>query len=282
MSKKLSRSRGGTVLVFLVLVIFGSFMALPLVYAVVQAFKPLEEIFLFPPRFFVRRPTLDNFTDMFMLASNLWVPFSRYVFNSLFVTLIGTAGHVILASMAAYPLAKRDFPGKFLLFNTVVLALLFTPQVTGIPQYIVMARLGMINSYWALILPSLATPLGLFLIRQFMVQMIPDSMLEAAKIDGANEYQILWKIVMPCVKPAWLTLIIFAFQGIWNRTGMEFIYDEQLKVLPTVLQQMAAGGIARVGVGAAAGLLLMLPPIITFILTQSNVIATMAHSGMKN
>ncbi len=279
---KLNRSTAGDVCIFIVLALFGSFMALPLVYAIVQALKPLEEIFIFPPRFFVRRPTLENFGTLFQLTGNLWVPFSRYVFNSLFVSVVSTIGHVIFASMAAYPLAKYNFPGKNFIFNIVVMSLLFTPEVTEIPRYMVLAKTGMINSYWALLLPPLAMPLGLYLMRQFMSQ-IPDSVLEAAKIDGASIHQTLWRIVMPAVKPAWLTLIIFAFQSIWNRTGMAYIYVEQYKVLPTILRQLTqSSNIARAGVAAASTVLLMIPPIIIFVITQSNVIETMSYSGMKD
>ena len=280
--KRLSnRSRGGNFVIFTLLTILGIFMALPLIYAVIQSIKPLEELFVFPPRFYVRNPTLDNFRDLVSVSSTLWVPFERYVLNSLFVSGVSTAGHVILASMAAYTLAKHRFPGAKIIFNIIVLALMFSAPVTALPTYIVMARLGLINNYLALILPALASPLGLYLMKQFMTQ-IPDAMLEAARIDGAREFRIFFRIVMPQVKPAWLTLIIFAFQSAWNQTGGSFIYDEELKVLPTILTQISAGGIARAGVSSATAVLMMIPPIATFLLTQSSVMETMSHSGMKD
>ena len=279
--KKLNRSTGGNVVLFLVLLVGGAFMALPLVYAVVQSIKPMVELFIFPPRFTVRRPTLDNFRMLISVASNLWVPFERYLFNSVFVSLVGTVGHVLLASMAAYPLAKHKFPGSKILFNVIVLSLLFSNQVTYLPQYIVMARAGLIDSYWSIILPSFAMTLGLYLMKQFMEQ-IPDTVLEAARIDGASETRICFQIVMPQVRPAWLTLIIFAFQSIWNQTGLSFIFSEEYKLLPTILRQISAGGIARAGVSSAATMLLIIPPILTFLITQSSVIETMAHSGMKD
>ena len=279
--KKLNRSTGGNVVLFLVLLVGGAFMALPLVYAVVQSIKPMEELFIFPPRFTVRRPTLDNFRMLISVASNLWVPIERYLFNSVFVSLVGTVGHVLLASMAAYPLAKHKFPGSKILFNVIVLSLLFSNQVTYLPQYIVMARAGLIDSYWSIILPSFAMTLGLYLMKQFMEQ-IPDTVLEAARIDGASETRICFQIVMPQVRPAWLTLIIFAFQSIWNQTGLSFIFSEEYKLLPTILRQISAGGIARAGVSSAATMLLIIPPILTFLITQSSVIETMAHSGMKD
>ena len=279
-AKRVNRSTGGNVLVFLMLVILGGFMLLPVLYTVVQAFKPMEELFLFPPRFTVSNPTVKNFKLIGQLIDSLWVPFSRYTFNSVFVSTAGTAGNVIIASMAAYPLAKNDFPGKKVLFRIVTVALLFSGGVLGLAQYIIMAKLPMINTYWALILPSVATPMGLFLMKQFM-EGISTSLLEAARIDGMNEFQIYWNIVMPNVKPAWLTMIIFAFQGMWSMTGGNFIYKEELKMLPTALAQIQSGGIARAGVAAAANLLMFIPPVLMFLITQSSIMETMAHAGIK-
>lgn len=279
-TKKVNRSLWGNILVFLLLAILGAFMALPVVYTVVQAFKPMDELFIFPPRFGVENPTLQNFRLIGQLSDNLWVPFSRYVFNSVFVSVVGTAGNVLIASMAAYPLAKIDFPGRKILFKLVTVALLFSGGVLGLAQYIIMAKLHMINTYWALILPSVASTMGLFLMKQFM-EGISDSMLEAARIDGMNEFQIFWKIVMPNVKPAWLTMIIFAFQGMWGMTGGNFIYKESLKMFPTALAQIQAGGIARAGVAAAASLIMFIPVVIMFLITQSSIMETMAHAGIK-
>lgn len=279
-SKRVNRSTGGNIAVFLLLVVLGGFMLLPVLYTVVQAFKPMEELFLFPPRFTVSNPTVKNFKLIGQLIDNLWVPFSRYTFNSVFVSAAGTAGNVIIASMAAYPLAKNDFPGKKVLFKIVTVALLFSGGVLGLAQYIIMAKLHMINTYWALILPSVATPMGLFLMKQFM-EGISTSLLEAARIDGMNEFQIYWNIVMPNVKPAWLTMIIFAFQGMWSMTGGNFIYKEELKMLPTALAQIQSGGIARAGVAAAANLLMFIPPVLMFLITQSSIMETMAHAGIK-
>ena len=178
-------------------------MALPLVYSIMNAFKPLDELFLFPPRLFVRRPTLKNFSDLFYLMSNSFVPFSRYLFNSVFISFLSTLGHVIIASMAAYPLAKHRFPGSKFLFNLVIFSLMFSGYVTNIPRFIIMAKLGLLDTYFALILPYIGATLGLFLMKQFMEQ-IPDSYIESARIDGANEFRIWWHVVMPNVKPCLL------------------------------------------------------------------------------
>jgi len=278
--KKPNRSVGGNIVIFAILIILGVFTALPLIYTIVNAFKPFDEIFIFPPRLYVRRPTLDNFVLLFQLATNMWVPFSRYVFNSLFICVVGTIGHILIASLAAYPLAKHQFAAKRIINEIIVLALLFTPQVTYIPLYIIMSNLKLIDTYGALIFPAWQMTLGLFLMRQFMTQ-IPDALLEAAKIDGAHELGIWWRIVMPNVKPAWLTLMILSFQQLWNQTGGSFIFSESLKPLPTLMSQIAAAGIARAGVGAAVALVLMIPPIILFIISQSSVMETMVNAGIK-
>jgi putative chitobiose transport system permease protein len=278
--KKITRSIWGNMTAFSLLCLGGLFMVLPLVYTVVNAFKPLNELFLFPPRFFAQHPTLDNFTMMFSLASNLWVPFLRYLFNSVFVASFGTVTYIIIASLAAYPLAKFKFPGSVVFFQLVVWAILFRTEVTAVPTYVILSGTGMINTYFALIIPALSSTFGVFLMRQFMTT-IPFQIIEAARIDGAGEYHIFWNIVMPSVKPGWITLIIFAFQGFWNATGINYIYDETLKGLPAVLSQIATAGIARAGAGSAVALFLMTPPIIIFVISQSSILETMAHSGIK-
>lgn len=278
--KRLSRSLGGDIFVLISLVIFGCFIALPFYFSIIQSLKPMDELFVFPPRLYVQRPTIDNFYILSQLTGSLWVPFSRYLFNSLFITIVGTAGHVVIASMAGFILAKYVLPGSKALFSLVVVSLLFTYEVTFLPSYVIMAKIGLLNTMGALILPALSAPLGLFLMKQFM-EVVPDAMIEAAKVDGASTFTTYLKVVMPQVKPAWLTLIIFSFQALWNRQGLEFIYNEELKTLPTILMQITASGIARAGAAAAVGVVLMIPPVIIFVLSQSNIIETMSHSGIK-
>ena len=279
--KRFARSLGGDIVVLVILALTGAFMAIPLLYAVVSAFKPFNEIFLFPPRFFVRRPTTENFTGLWILATRMWVPFSRYAFNSVFVSLAATLAHILFASAAAYPLAKHKFPGQGKIFALIVATLLFTGEVTALPQYIIMTKLGWVDTYFALIFPFIGSTFGLFLMRQFIEQMVPTQVLEAARIDGANEYRIFWSIVMPNVKPAWLTLAIFCFQSVWSNTGLSVVYSEQLKPLPAMLQQIAASGIARMGEGMAVSLVLILPPILIFTLFQSQIVDTMSFAGLK-
>jgi len=275
------RSTVGNIGVFLFLLVIALFMVLPMIFIFSNAFKPLSELFIFPPKLFPQNPTFDNFSNLSALLGDSWLPFSRYVLNSLIITVLGTTGNIIFASMAAYILSKKNFPGKNMLFQMVVLSLLFSATVTGIPNYIIMTKLGLINTLWSLILPVLPSSMGLFLMKQFMDQMVPDTLLEAAALDGAGENRIFLQIVMPMVKPAWLTQLIFSFQGIWSTTGGIFIFDEDLKTLPTALNNIVSGGIARTGVTAAISLIMILPPITVFLFSQSNVMQTMSSSGIK-
>ena len=275
-----NRSRGGDVVNFLFLCAVGVFMALPLVYVIVNAFKPLDEIFMFPPRFFVRNPTMNNFSELYIVLADSWVPFSRYVFNTLFITATGTLFHVLFASMAAFALCKIDLPGKNLLFFIVVNSLMFTPAVTGVPNYMIMTNLRLTDTYWSIILPVVGGSMGLFLMKQFM-STVPDALIEAAKIDGAHQMTIFWRVVMPQVKPAWLTLVIFCVQTLWNANGGVYIYTEHMKTLPYALSQIVGGGIARTGVASTVSLIMLVVPVCTFILTQSNIVETMASSGIK-
>lgn len=256
-------------------------MVLPLVYTAINAFKPINELYLYPPRFFVRQPTTENFTVMFKLISSMRVPFERYLFNSILIAGVGTVLYVIVSALAAYPLAKHDFKVKGLIVNIVVWAMLFRTEVISIPQYIIISKAGLLNNYLSMILPALAGSMGVFLMRQFMVSFIPDSLIEAAKIDGAGEYRVFARIVMPMVKPAWLTLAIFSFQSMWNTTGVQYIYDEPMKVLPVALQQISTAGLSRAGAASAISLFLIIPPVILFLICQRSVMETMSTSGIK-
>jgi ABC-type glycerol-3-phosphate transport system permease component len=279
-TRRLNRSLGGDIMLFTILLLFGFFSAYPLIMTASNAFKPLDELFLFPPRLFPRNLTLDNFRDLSELIGNSWVPFSRYFFNTILITTLGTVGHVIIASMAAFPLAKYKFPGRGIFFTLVVYSLMFAPQVTATPNYIIISGIGLIDTPSAIILPAIASSLGLYLMKQFMSQ-IPDELIESAKIDGASEYRIFFTIVMPLVKPAWLTLIILLFQRLWTTDGGSFIFSEELKPLSYALSQIAQGTIERAGTIAAVAFIMMIVPVTFFILSQSKVVETFSHSGMK-
>ena len=278
--KQLNRSKAGNALLFGLMIVCGIFMVMPLVMIVNNCLKPLDELYQYPPRIFVRNPTLENFSDLFALMNDSWVPFSRYIVNTIIITVGGMAGHVVVASLAAYPLAKHKFPGRDLLFSMVVLSMMFSWTVTQIPQYLIISKLGINNTYLALILPAWSFGMGLYLMKQFMEQ-LPDSLMESARLDGANEWVIFWKIVMPNVKPAWLTLAIFQFQQMWANTGAVFLRDEEIKPMQFALQQIMAGGTKRAGAAAAVTFIIAAVPITFFLICQRNVLETMTTSGMK-
>lgn len=279
-SKKLNRSRAGNIAITLMLLVFGVFSVLPIYLTVVQSLKPLNELYVYPPRLYVVTPTIHNFRSLIQLMSTTWVPISRYLFNSVLISVAGTVGNILICSMAAYPSAKYKLPGMGIFFSLVVMAMMFNPQVADVANYITMSALGMIDTYLAAIVPACATSLGFYLMRQFMVQ-IPDSLIEAAKIDGASDYRVFWQIVFPNVKPAWLTLAIFSFQGLWGSTNSTYIYAEELKTFPYALNQIVSGGIARAGAGAAVGVVMLVVPVVFFIFSQNRIIETMSTSGMK-
>ncbi|MCL2697671.1 MAG: carbohydrate ABC transporter permease [Oscillospiraceae bacterium] len=279
--RKINRSAAGNGLLFALMAICGVFMAMPLVMIVNNALKPLDEIFQFPPRIFVRYPTLENFTDLFVLMSDSWVPFSRYILNTVIITGCGTVGHVIFASMAAYPLAKHEFKGKNVMFSLVILSMMFSWTVTQVPNYLIITALGINNTHLALILPACAFGMGLYLMKQFMEQ-IPNSIIESARLDGASEFRIFWQIIMPNVKPAWLTLAIFQFQQMWVNTGHLFLRSEELRPLQHALQFIAQGGVQRAGAAAAVAFIIAAIPITFFLICQSYILETMTTSGMKD
>ena len=261
----LNRSVGGDVGITVVLAIFGVFMFLPMYYTIIQALKPLNELFYFPPRFYVVNPTLTNFSDLFNLMGDSWVPFSRYIFNTVLISVGGTFGNLVLASLCAYALAKIDFPGA-----------------KGIVNFITLSMIGWIDTYLAIIVPAWCSTLGLYLMKQFMESNISTEVLESARLDGASELRTFWSIAMPMVKPGWLTLIVYSFQGLWNSGQSSFIYSEQLKTLNYAISQITAGGVARAGATAASTVVMMIVPILVFVISQSNIIETMGSSGMKD
>ena len=278
----LARSRGGDAGITFVLTILGIFMFLPMYYVVIQSLKPLDELWMFPPRFYVSHPTFRNFKDLFSLMSGSLVPFSRYIFNTVFTSVAGTFGNLFFSSLAAYAMAKIKFPGGKGMFKLVRTSLMFHQTVTAVTCFILMSAFKMIDTYWAIIVPAWATSLGLYLMKQFMETNVTDAVLESARLDGASELRTFWIIAMPMVKPAWLTLIIYSFQDLWNKGASIYIHSEQLKSLNYAIQQITAGGIKRAGASAAATVIMMMVPILVFVISQSNIIETMGSSGMKD
>lgn len=262
------------------------FMALPVIFIINHAFKPLDELFMFPPRFFVRNPTLDNFEMLWRAASTTGVPMSRYFFNSIVVSLVTVIANLIIVAMAAYALSKKKFKLKNKLFSINQVALMFVPIAVTIPRYLIIEQLGLMNNFAVHILPLLAMPVGLFLVKQFIDQ-VPDAIIESAQIDGANDFVILMKIVMPIITPAMATVGLLTFQAVWNNveTSNLFVNDESIKTLAFYLNvftdRAQEGSIAGAGMAAAASMIMFLPNLIIFIFMQSRVMNTMSHSGIK-
>ncbi len=279
--RRYTRSTAGNIFYFLILFLAGAFTVLPLVYCIVTSFKPLEELLIFPPRFFVTRPTIANYLSLPSLLAKMEVPVSRYFFNSFFVAVAGTGLHIIAASLAAYAFSKSKLRYRTALFYVVQLMLLFNSVTLAIPQYYIFSRLHLVDTYWVYILPAIPSATGCFLMKQYMDESVPDVLMEAARIDGAGVLRIYWKIVMPILRPAWMTMILFSFQSMWTLVPSGTIFSEDLKTLPQVMSSVAAGGIARSGSAMAITVVMMLPPIIVFLFTQSNVLETMTSSGIK-
>ena len=278
----LNRSAGGDAGITFMLTILGIIMFFPMYYVVIQSLKPLDELFMFPPRFYVMKPTFDNFTDLFTLMGDSWVPFSRYIFNTVFITICGTVGNLVFASMAAYSLAKLRFPGRNAIFQLIVTSLMFHSTVNTVTHFIILSSFGWIDTYLSVIGPSMATTMGLYLMKQFMETSVPDTVLESARLDGASEFRTYLTIAMPMVKPAWLTLMIECFKTLWNSGSSVYVHSEQLKTFNYAIGQILSGGIARSGAGAASTVVMMMVPIIVFVINQSQIIETMGSSGMKD
>ena len=280
-ARRFTRSKIGNFFYCAFLIFGGLYSMLPLIYSVVTSFKPIDELLIFPPRFFVHRPTISNFLALPDLLSNLQVPLSRYIANSLFVSIITTFLYIITSSMAAFVLAKGKFKGRKTFFWAIQMSLMFNAYTLSIPCYLIYAKLHMIDTYWIYILPHLASTMGVFLMKQYMEGAVPDALLEAAKIDGAGYWRVFWSIVMPTVKPMWLTLMLFGFRDIWNVSPNNTIFTEQLKTLPMITPQIAAGGTARAGSAMAMTVIMMIPPILVYMISQSNVMQAMTSAGIK-
>lgn len=269
---------------YIFLIPFAVFMALPIIFIFNHAFKPLDELYAFPPRFFVNNPTLENFQNLSQLAEQSGIPLSRYVFNSLFVTVIVVFLSLALSTLAGYALSKKQFRGKKLLLEVNNTALMFVPIAVMIPRFLTVTTIGIEDTYFAHVLPLVAMPVGLFLIKQFIDQ-IPDSLIEAAVIDGATDFKIYWRVILPLIKPAIATAAILAFQLVWNDMETSNLYttSENMRTLAFFMNTLAAQTNVVVGQGmaAVASMIMFVPNLILFVFLQSKVMNTMAHSGLK-
>ena len=275
----LNRSAGGDLGITILLVLLGAFMFLPLWYQIVNSLKPLGEINMTPPRFYVMKPTLKNFADLFTNINSTWVPISRYIFNTVLISVGATVGCLVLGSMSAYSISKIRFPGHKIIMNIIVYSLMISSTVQSLTNFIVYVALGWLNTYTISIGPVWASTLGLYLMKQFIDSNVSDEMIEAARIDGASEVYIFSRIVMPLVKPAWLTLIITTFQSVWNSGASPYVWSEQLKTFNSAITAISA---VSQGAASAATVLTMSVPIIIFVVSQAQIVETMGTSGMKD
>lgn len=279
--KRYTRSTAATVFLFIFLSIAAIFTLLPIIYCVITSFKPLDELLVFPPKFVVVRPTLANYLALPSLLGALQVSIGRYIFNSVFVAAVATFLSVIAGSMAAFVFSRSQVKGRKVIFLIVQIMLLYNSVTLSVPQYLIFSKLRMIDTYWVYILPAIPSAVGCFLMKQYMDSSIPYALLEAAKIDGAGMGRIFWSIVLPIVKPGAMTMMLFSFQSIWSQIPSGTVFSEQMKTLPQVMTSITQGGIARSGSAMAVTVLLMIPPIIVFLVSQSNVLETMSSSGIK-
>ncbi len=279
--RRYTRSTAGNIVYFSILFLAGAFTVLPLIYCVITSFKPLDELLIFPPQFFVKRPTLSNYLELPSLLGKIQVPVSRYLFNSVFIAIAGTGLHIAAASLAAFAFSKSKMRSRVFLFTVIQIMLLYNSVTLSVPQYLIFTKLSMIDTYWVYILPAIPSAVGCFLMKQYIDVSVPDALLEAARIDGAGVVRMYREIVMPILKPAWMTIMLLSFQTMWTVIPNGTIFSEQLKTLPQVMNSISAGGIARSGSAMAVTVILMIPPILVFLVTQSNVMETMSTSGIK-
>lgn len=269
---------------YIYLVPLAIIMGLPIVYIFCHAFKPMDELFTYPPKFFVKHPTLANFRNLIQMSNGSAIPWTRYLFNSILVTGGVVFCSVLFSTTAGYAIAKLKFKGKNIFMNINTAALMFVSGAVAIPSYLIISNIHILNTYWAHILPSIAMPVGLFLVTQFIGQ-VPDELIEASVVDGASQFMIYRKIIIPLIKPAVVTIIILSFQAVWNNmtTSTLYVDDESLRTFAFYMGTLSsnANAVAGQGMAAASALIMFIPNLVIFILMQSNVMNTMAHSGLK-
>ncbi len=275
----LNRSKGGDTGITIMLFILGIFMFLPMWYLIITSLKPLGERNITPPNLYVIKPTLQNFIDLFSNMNSTWVPISRYIFNTIIISVSATFGCLVLGSLTAYALSKIKFPGRVFIFKVIQYSLMISSTISGITNFFIFVWLGWLNTYWISIVPVWASTLGLYLMKQFIDSNVSDEMIEAARIDGAGELRIYWQIVMPLVKPAWLTLLVTTFQNVWNAGASVYVWSEQLKTFNSAIATIST---VSVGASSAGSVVMMSVPIAFFIINQSKIVETMGSSGMKD
>lgn len=280
-ASKQSRSKLGNIMMFLFMFIFGCFSMLPLILMVSNSLKPINELYMYPQQFLPVSPTVSSYKTLFNLLSDTWIPFTRYLSNTIFITLTVVVGRIILCSIAAYPLAKLNFKGKATLNTLVMFSLMFSTTINDIANYIIVDAFGWVDTYFAVIVPLVGNSMGLFIIRNYTGAAVHDSLLEAARLDGCDEIKCYFKIVMPLIRPAWLTVAILGIQEVWGATHTTYLYSEELKTLPYALSQITSGNMLKQGAAQAGAVLMLIVPVVMFLVSQARIINAMGTSGIK-
>jgi len=263
---------------FAVLLGGGVWMLLPLVWMLSASLMPLSEVIKVPPVWFA--------PDKYSLANyiEVWgrIGFARFFFNSTFVAVTITLAQLLTSSMAGFAFARYEFPGRTVIFILILSTMMIPFQVIMIPLFIMMARLGMVNTYWGMIVPAIVTPFGIFMMRQFMLS-VPKALLEAARIDGASEPYIFSRIMLPLCKPAIAALAIFAFLGSWDNFlwPLIIINSKELWTLPIAMSRFTEQYISQTHLQMAGASIMFLPVLIVFLLMQRNFIEGIAMTGLK-
>jgi multiple sugar transport system permease protein len=294
---RISRERLVRWLVLIPVLCMGVVMLAPYYWMVIGAFKSEAELSRVPPTFFVDQPTTHSFYNpdaedmssrategLFQRFPNTEGGFARYYLNSIMVAGSITVGALLIASMAAFVLAKHRFPGRQVFFIVFVASMMIPWQVTLITGYLVVKELGWLDSYTVLIVPALPRAFALFFLRQYMLS-LPDDLLDAARVDGASEFRIWYQVVLPLVGPALVAVGIFIFLADWNNLvwPLVTITSEELRTLPLVLSTMIGpfSGAPDLGVTMAAALIVSLPTLVLFIVFQKQFVRGIALTGMK-
>jgi len=272
------RDRVAKAVLYAVLVIGLLVVVGPFIWMALSSFKPEGEIRSVPPTWLPETWTLDNFRDLFSRLD-----FPLFFFNSALVAVVVTAGNLLFCSLVGYALAKLRYPGKKVLFLAVLGMLMVPGMVTFVPQFVLVSNMGLTNSYAGLILPFLVGPFGVFLMRQFL-QSIPDDLIEAARVDGAGEFRIFFRIVLPLCRPALATLGILTFLASWNNFLWPLVVasTEDKYTLPVALALYSIGqNRTDFGLLLAGAVVVVLPVLIVFLLLQRHFMRGIATTGLK-
>lgn len=280
--KRIRRLKFSSVVLMFFLLCYLFLLLLPILYVIFNAFKPLDEMFVYPPRWIPRNFTLTNFSKMSDLLSETVIPLSRYLYNSVVYCVLIVGAVSVTSFMAAFSMAKTKPKGSEKMTSILIFALSLSGPAAGVANFIIIEKIGLLNTYWAMVLPAIGSATYVFLMRQFLVNM-PDSYMEAARLDGATEWQIMWKIGFPYAKPAWATVIVYQFMTAWSDASGPAIYisDASKQTLPVAISTIG-GSLTTQGASAALTLLMLVPSALVFIFMQTKIMTTMSFAGLKD